>query len=62
MDYACQFHASSTRPAINEALDKACSQYLASSTHDAVISQFLAPFEEYSIEQFTEFILNHRLS
>jgi hypothetical protein len=62
MEYACLFYASSTRPTIDEALDKACSQYLASSTHDAVISHFLAPFEEYSIVQFTEFICNHRLT
>ena len=43
------------------ALDRAYSQYRASNTHNAVIEQFSAPSETYSISQFTEFILGYCL-
>ena len=61
LEHACLFYASSSKPTVNEALDKAYSQYQASSTHDTVIRQFLTPFDKYSILQFVEFILDHRL-
>jgi hypothetical protein len=46
---------------INEAFDKAYSQYQASNIHNTVIRQFFAPPNEYSTQQFVEFILAHRL-
>ena len=61
LDHTCLFHASSSRPSVDEALDRAYSQYQASKTYDAVIRQFDAPFNKYSVLHFTEFILNHRL-
>jgi septin family protein len=54
-------YASSPRADLNEALDMAYSQYRASNTHNAIIEQFSAPPETYSILQFTEFILGNRL-
>jgi len=45
----------------NEALDKAYFQYISSNTHNAVQECFLASPNQYSILQFTEFILKHRL-
>lgn len=61
MENACLFYASSSKPTIEEALDKAYSQYQALGIHNAVIRQFLAPSKEYSIQQFTEFILESHL-
>jgi len=61
LEHACLFYISLSKPSVNEALDKAFSQYQASDVHNAVIRQFLAAPNEYSIEQFTEFILNHHL-
>jgi hypothetical protein len=61
LEPACLSYASLSKPTIEEALDRAYSQYQASGIHNAVIRQFLAPFKEYSIQQFTEFILGSRL-
>jgi hypothetical protein len=62
LEQASLFYASLPKLTLIEALDKAYFEYQASNTHDAVIKQFVAPFKEYSILQFTEFILNHSLS
>ena len=51
----------SSRLALDSALDQACSQYESSDTHDAVKEQFSLPPKQYSISQFTEFVLSHRL-
>jgi len=61
LDHACLFHASSSRPTVNKALDKAYAQYEASNSHDGVIRQFVEPPKKNSVLQITEFILNHRL-
>jgi len=61
LEHASLHHASFSKPTIDEALDKAYSQYRASDIHSAVIGQFCAPSKEYSIQQFMEFILTHRL-
>jgi hypothetical protein len=61
MEYAGLHFASSSQITINEALDKACSQYKASNVHDMVIKQFSAPYKEYSMMQLEEFILQHHL-
>jgi len=61
LECAWHFYASLSKPTINEALDKAYSQYQASNTYDATIRQFSAPPKEYSILNYTEFILNHHL-
>jgi hypothetical protein len=61
LDHASLYFASSLNPRLEDALDNAYSQYISSKTHDAVQKQFSASPEEYSILQFTEFILEHRL-
>jgi hypothetical protein len=61
LQHACLFHASSSKPTVNEALDYAYSQYQASNTHNTAIRKFVAPSEKYSVLQITEFILNHQL-
>jgi hypothetical protein len=48
-------------PTLDHALDRAYSQYRASNTHNAVIEQFSAAPQTYSILQFTEFMLGYRL-
>ena len=61
LEYACRFYASSPDSPRVKALDKAYSQYKQSGTHKVVGSQFPGSPNEYSIPQFTEFILQHRL-
>jgi hypothetical protein len=61
LEHASLYYASSSRPALNEALDRAHSQYRASNTYNAIIEQFSAPSKTYSILQFVEFILKYRL-
>jgi len=61
LDYACISFASPSKPTLEKALVKACSQYMASHTHDEVTKQFIASSRGYSISRFTEFILRHRL-
>jgi hypothetical protein len=61
LEHACLFFASQSKPTKDEALDEAYSRYCASGVHNELMEQFSAPPEEYSIPQFTEFILKHRL-
>jgi len=61
LEYACLSYASQSKPTRDEALDQAYSQYCASAIHSALPEQFSASTKEYSIPQFTEFILTHHL-
>jgi hypothetical protein len=61
LEHACLFYASQLKPTRDEALDSACSQYISSNIHNTVIKQFSAPPMQYSILEFKEFILKHRL-
>ena len=61
LDRASLVYASPSRPTLENALDHACSQYESSGTHNAVKEQFSLPPEQYSISQFTEFVLSHRI-
>ena len=61
LDYASLFHASTSRPTLEDALDQAFSQFESSHTHNTVKEQFSLPAKQYSISQFTEFVLSHRL-
>jgi hypothetical protein len=61
LEYACRFYTSQPQPNSDEALAEAYSQYKASNTHTAVTKWFSAPRIHYSILEFTEFILKHRL-
>ena len=46
---------------IKGAMDQAYYQYTSSDTHNAVKEQFSLRPTQYSILQFTEFVLSHRL-
>jgi hypothetical protein len=61
LEHASLYYALSSKPDLDKALDRAYSQYRVSNTYNAVIEQFSAPPETYSILQFTEFILRYRL-
>jgi hypothetical protein len=61
LEHATLYYASSSIPTFDQAFDRACFQYRASNTHNVVIEQFSAAPQTYSILQFTEFILGHRL-
>jgi hypothetical protein len=61
LDLAFFFYISTSFPTVGHALDKAFSQYKSSDTHNAVKEQFVLPPNQYSILQFTEFVLSHRL-
>ena len=61
LDRASILSVSPSRPTVTDALDQACSQYISSDTHQAVKEQFSQPPKQYSILQFTEFVLSHRL-
>ena len=61
LDRASILYASPSRSTVADALDQACLQYITSDTHNAVKEQFSLPPKQYSISQFTEFILSHRL-
>jgi hypothetical protein len=61
LEHASLYYASSSKPTLDQALDGAYSQYKASNIHNAVIEQFPAAPQTYSILQFTEFILRYRL-
>ena len=61
LEYATIIFASPSRPSRGEALDKACSQFIYSDTHNTVNRLFLLSLKPYSIEKFTEFLLTHRL-
>lgn len=61
LDYACVVFASQSIQDRDEALKQAYSQYCTSDIHTQVINQLSAPFKEYSVLHFKEFILKHRL-
>jgi hypothetical protein len=61
LEHACLRFASQSKPTKDEALDEAYSRYCTSGAHNELMKQFSASPEEYSISQFTEFILEHRL-
>ena len=61
LDHAALLYASPSRPTLDDALDQAYSQYELSDTHNAAKEQFSLPPKEYSILEFTEFILSHRI-
>jgi hypothetical protein len=61
LEHTGLLYASSSRPTLEQALYKAHNLYAVSGIHDAVTNQFNAPLRDYSISQFTEFILKHRL-
>ena len=61
LDRASLSYASPSCPGLDDALGQACSKYESSDAHIAVKKQFSLPPERYSISQFTEFVLSHRL-
>ena len=61
LEHACLSNTSQSRPTTDEALDWAYSQCCASNIYIDLTKQFSASHKEYSIIQFTEFILKHRL-
>jgi hypothetical protein len=61
LENACLSFASQSKPTRGAALDQAYSRYCASSVDDEVKRWFSLGPDAYSIDQFTEFILQHRL-
>ena len=61
LDRACLFYAPASRLSLEDALDQAYSLYKSSGIHIVVKEQFSLRPEQYSILQFTEFVLSHRL-
>jgi len=61
LEYACRFHASSPDSTRVKVLDEAYSRYKQSGTYEVLEREFPGSPNEYSIEQFTEFTLQHRL-
>ena len=61
LEYTSILFASPSRPSRAEALDKACFRFIYSNTYSAVNQLFLPSPKLYSTQQFTEFILMHRL-
>jgi hypothetical protein len=61
LEHASLYYASPSKPNLDDALDGAYSQYIASNTHYTIMQQFSAPFKAYPILQFTEFILTYCL-
>ena len=61
LDHAALFYASPSRPTLRDALDQAYSKYESSDTHNAVKEQFSLSPNQYSMLQFTEFVLSRRL-
>ena len=61
LDCASLFYVSPSCLTLDDAFDHAHSQYESSGTHNAVKEQFSLLWERYSISQFTEFVLSHRL-
>ena len=61
LDCASLIYASASRPTLEGALDQAYHQYKSSDTHNAVKEQFSLRPKQYSILQYTEFVLSHRL-
>ena len=61
LDHAALLYASPSPPTLDDALDQAYSQYGSSDTHNAAKEQFSLSPKEYSILEFTEFVLSHRI-
>ena len=61
LDHAGLSYASSSKPTLNMVVTNACAQFMASHVLDEIVNQFTAPPQEYSISEFTDFILDHRL-
>jgi hypothetical protein len=61
LENACLYYASQPEPNRDEALNQAYSRYCGSGIHSKVTKQFFSLPMEYSIPQFTEFILKHHL-
>ena len=61
LDRAALFYASRSFPNVEGALDQAYHQYKSSDTHNAVKEQFSLRPKQYSVSQFTGFVLSHRL-
>jgi hypothetical protein len=63
LERACLFLAMPSHPANEEALDRACSEFIFSGSHNAVHRLLLLAYPEvyHSASQLTEFILTHRL-
>jgi len=61
LEYVCRCYALRPQEEKIEAVEKAYVRYRSSETHNAVTKQFPAS-TQYSILEFTEFILEHRLS
>jgi hypothetical protein len=61
LDRASVLYSSPSCPYRDRALEQAYSQYKSSGTHDEVKEQFLLSPQQYSISQFTQFVLSHRL-
>ena len=62
MDRASLLYAPPSYQTLEDALDQAYYQYKSSDTHNVVKEQFFSLHpKRYSILQFTEFVLSHRL-
>jgi hypothetical protein len=61
LDRASLLYISPSFRTLEEALDQAYRQYKSSDTHNEVKEQFSLHPKRYSIFQFTEFVLSHRL-
>jgi hypothetical protein len=61
LDNTCLSYTSQSQPTRDKAFDQAYSRYCASNIHVDLTKQFCASPKEYSILQFVEFILKHRL-
>ena len=61
LEYACRIRTSSPGLTLAKALDEAYSRCKQSGTHKVVKTQFQGSPNKYSVSQFTEFILQHRL-
>jgi len=61
LEHACLSYASQSELTTDMALNQAYSLYCASDIYIEIIKEFSAPPKEYSILQFTDFILKHRL-
>ena len=61
LHHASILYASTSRPSLEDALDQAYSLYKSSNTHNVLKEQFSLRPEQYSILQFTEFVLSHPL-
>jgi len=61
LEHACVLSASLSPPPLEYALGQAISAYRNSENHDLVMKQFPRPLNEYSIPEYTKFILQHHL-